>query len=229
MYSVYRSLSKISTKELEDYSLEDVTWMFQQTDNKVFRNRCYTYVFKHLFAMLLKIHHKPAFASLPYEDRTEECMLRVLVCMEKWNENKKVKLITYIHTSVNNALKTLVTLSKNGKHNVYNNLISCDEKTTKYILESIPYTDNYRELEYKNFLNNNSIFSKDESILCQKIAEGYKTARELATQIKKDCITTYSKSKKQYLTSPLDNDGLIKYCGKLRTNIKKKLSAKIFN
>lgn len=232
MYEVYKRLSKISTEEFEDYTIDEVTWMFQETDNKRFKNKCYVYVFKKLFPMLLKIHHKPRFAGLLNTDKTAECMYRVFLAMQKWKESKKVKLITYIYTSVTNALITMDTLSKNGAHNVFNKLVALQDKELNHILYSIPEKSNHEDtIDYYDMLNNNTILNHDEKLYCKKLIEGYRTVNEVSKQLNKTSIPVHDLRTKSYTTIPITSaNDLNKYCYKLRNSVKKKLQGvKVFN
>ena len=226
MFDTYKMISRVSVRDFENMELNDVTLQFQNSKDKNFRNKCFVYVFKNVYPMLLKIHHKPRYAILSNEEKTEECICRTLFAMEHWKPDGGQKISSYIYLAVESSLKTLVTKANNSKNKIFRNLLHMTPKVSEYILGSIPYNSSEKLFHYIDDLNKSSILTKDEILYCQNILKGHRTVNEIAWEMipKVDQSSKFRGKNKKLVSKPIKTEqDIIKYVGNLRTSIKKKL------
>lgn len=225
MFNVYKAMNSISTIELEKYSIDEVAGLFQQSTNEIFRNKCFAYIFKNVYPMVLKIYNKPRFGYMHYDDKTEECLLAILYAIEHWDSTRGYKLSTYIYSKINCSLISLETVYNSNKNKVFRNIthLEQDSKTYDYLLNNIRYNSSEKLENYIKDLDSSSILNKDEIEFCKGILQGYTTNRQIAKKLDKKEITTFNNHTKKYITKSADEKLSLNYCQKLRTSIKNKI------
>lgn len=228
MYDTYRSITSIPVKELEHLSLNEVAVLFQQSTDREFRNKCFAYVFKNVYPMLLGIHHNEKYAKLTHDDKTEECLCCTLYAMEHWTPKRGQKLSSYINMVVNSCFTTMLGKHVNcNKHKVFDNLIEADDKTLGLILSSIKDTNDKKPMvDLICKLDNSTLLTRDEKDYCKNLMNGYVTNKEMASQMKHiTSIPRYNKKKKQFVSVPVKSEiALMNYCGQLKKSIQEKLT-----
>lgn len=231
MFNVYKIINNISTKELEGYSLDDVARLFKNSTDEKFKNKCFAYVFKNVYPMLLKIYNKPRFGYIQYDDKTEECLVAVLYALEHWDEKRGYKLSTYIYSKVNCSLISLETLYNSNKNKVFQNITYLEQDKTIYdhILNSIKYNSSEKLFNYIKDLDESSILNKDEIEYCKGILKGYTTNKQLSDYLNKKDITIYNKRTKKFITKQATEGNSLRYCQKLRSSIQTKLKKNNFS
>lgn len=227
MFNSLKLIESVCTSDLDDLTLEEVVFKFQNTNDAKLQNRCFSRVFCELFPMILKIHHK--FTSLTLTERTEECIYCTYHAMKKYkfNSDKKMKFSSFLFLVVQNSLKGLVLrLNNNDNRKVWSNMVDCDSKILTHIYDSVKYKrDDIRDTEFNLDIDNSSILNKQEIDYCKGLMLGYKGNKDMLNLIDVKPRKVFDKESKKYITKPLSDTTKIAQIAKMKREMKKKIKA----
>lgn len=174
MFDTYKMMSKNTEKSWDNIDLSDLVFKFKSEQNPYVKSRVYASVFCRLFPLMFKLAR--TYTNLTLEDKAEICSQTLLDSLIKYAEGKKIKFLTYFHTSLKNKLITATTNQQLLKRKVQLYTVANSEKVL-YILDSIDGSSN-ADLERKFILEviDSDKLSTLEKEYCVCALAGYKNS-----------------------------------------------------
>ena len=197
IFATYKMMHACTNKEYLDRDFNDLIAEYKSTHNARIKNKCIATIFCKIYPMILKMQKK--FYTLTPAQKIEHILYNLVIGVNNFDLNKKIKFTTFITTHLNNKLNSLLITEDCIKRKVFHNIVKHnDEIMEVYVQTKVDPSYDYDngEKNLVNDINNSTFLSSEEKEYCSCLIKGMTTAKEIGKAMK-------LKEKSNFIAKPL--------------------------
>lgn len=183
MFATYKLMHSSTNSMYLDKDLEQLCQEFRQTKLRKKQDKIFAAMFCKVYPMILSIQKK--YYSLTNEEKVDHAIFHLYRSIKYYDSTKHSKFSSFFNTHLTNQMKTLLTSHNSLGRAAFANLVTNNEDTINWYMESQTAKPYEMDEEYyiKNELMTNESLSSEEKEYCANILRGFSKGKEIATNM----------------------------------------------